>query len=95
MRGMAFNYTGSTSQSINVTSTSGLASQIYQIAQTNSASSGSLQTLISNLQSTDDDMQTQVNTHPERRGDLPDATCRRNTPTIRQPSKQPTTRWAI
>lgn len=60
--GMAFNYTGSTSQSINVTSTSGLASQIYQIAQTNSANSGSLQTLISNLQSTDDDMQTQVNT---------------------------------
>ncbi|WP_298275396.1 flagellar filament capping protein FliD [uncultured Bradyrhizobium sp.] len=59
--GMAFNYTGSTSQSINVTSTSGLASQIYQIAQTNSANSGSLQTLISNLQSTDDDMQTQVN----------------------------------
>ncbi|KJC40821.1 flagellar hook protein FliD [Bradyrhizobium sp. LTSP885] len=60
--GMAFTYTGSTSQSINVTSTSGLASQIYQIAQTSSASSGSLQTLITNLQSSDDDMQTQVST---------------------------------
>ena len=60
--GMAFTYTGSTSQSINVTSTSGLASQIYQIAQTSSASSGSLQTLITNLQSNDDDMQTQVST---------------------------------
>jgi flagellar hook-associated protein 2 len=60
--GMAFTYTGSTSQSINVTSTSGLASQLYQIAQTSSASSGSLQTLITNLQSSDDDMQTQVST---------------------------------
>jgi flagellar hook-associated protein 2 len=60
--GMAFTYTGSTSQSINVTSTSGLASQLYQIAQTSSASSGSLQTLITNLQSTDGDLQTQVST---------------------------------
>lgn len=60
--GMAFTYTGSTSQSINVTSTSGLAAQIYQIANSNSASSGSLQTLISNLQSNDNDLQDQVNT---------------------------------
>jgi len=59
--GMAFSYTGSTSQSITVTSTSGLAAQIYQLAQTNSGSSGTLQTLISNLQSRDTDLQSQVN----------------------------------
>jgi flagellar hook-associated protein 2 len=59
--GMAFSYSGSTSQSITVTSTSGLAAQIYQIANTNSTSSGSLQTLITNLQSRDTDLQTQVN----------------------------------
>jgi flagellar hook-associated protein 2 len=59
--GMAFSYTGSTSQSITVTSTSGLASQLYQIANTSSGSSGQLQTLISNLQSRDTDLQSQVN----------------------------------
>ncbi|VIO76425.1 Flagellar hook-associated protein 2 [Bradyrhizobium ivorense] len=59
--GMAFSYTGSTSQSITVTSTSGLASQLYQLANTSSGSSGQLQTLISNLQSRDTDLQSQVN----------------------------------
>ena len=59
--GMAFTYSGSTSQSITVTSTSGLAAQIYQIANTGGASTGSLQTLIANLQSRDTDLQTQVN----------------------------------
>jgi flagellar hook-associated protein 2 len=59
--GMAFTYSGSTSQSITVTSTSGIASQIYQIANGNSTSTGSLQTLITNLQSRDTDLQTQVN----------------------------------
>jgi flagellar hook-associated protein 2 len=59
--GMAFIYSGSTSQSITVTSTSGLATQIYQIANDSSASAGSLQTLITNLQTRDNDLQTQVN----------------------------------
>jgi flagellar hook-associated protein 2 len=59
--GMAFTYSGSTSQSITVTSTSGLATQLYQIAKTSSATTGSLQTLITNLQSRDTDLQTQVN----------------------------------
>jgi len=59
--GMAFTYSGTTSQSITVTSTSGIASQIYQIANTNSSTtSGSLQTLISNLQTTDDTLTQQV-----------------------------------
>ncbi|WP_426441515.1 flagellar filament capping protein FliD [Bradyrhizobium genosp. P] len=61
--GMAFSYTGSTSQSINVSSTSGLAAQIYQIAKSaSSTSTGSLQTVISNLQSNDNSLQDQVNT---------------------------------
>ncbi|WP_245286412.1 flagellar filament capping protein FliD [Bradyrhizobium sp. ARR65] len=61
--GMAFTYTGSTSQSITVTSTSGLATQLYQIAKTYSdTSTGALQTLISNLQTQDDDYQNQVDT---------------------------------
>jgi flagellar hook-associated protein 2 len=59
--GMAFTYSGSTSQSITVTSTSGLASQIYSIANTFSESSGALQTLITNLQTQDDGYTTQVN----------------------------------
>jgi len=58
--GMAFTYTGSTSQSIAVTSTSGIAAQLYQIAHTYSATTGSLQTLISDLQSRDDTMQQKV-----------------------------------
>jgi flagellar hook-associated protein 2 len=60
--GMAFMYTGSTSQSITVTSTSGLASQIYSIANVFSESSGPLATLISDLQSQDDNYTTQVDT---------------------------------
>ncbi|WP_076859050.1 flagellar filament capping protein FliD [Bradyrhizobium mercantei] len=58
--GMAFSYTGSTSQSITVTSTSGLATQLYQLAQTNSGTSGQLQTMITNLQSRDTDLSSQV-----------------------------------
>ncbi|QPF83135.1 flagellar filament capping protein FliD [Bradyrhizobium genosp. L] len=58
--GMAFTYTGSTSQSITVTSTSGLASQLYQIAHTTSGTSGQLQTMITNLQSRDTDLSSQV-----------------------------------
>ena len=60
--GMAFMYTGSTSQSITVTSTTGLAAQIYSIANTFSESSGPLQTLINDLQSQDDGYTTQVDT---------------------------------
>ncbi|CCE00041.1 flagellar filament capping protein FliD [Bradyrhizobium sp. STM 3809] len=59
--GMAFTYSGSTSQSITVTSTQGLATQIYQLAKTASASTGSLQTLIDNLTAQDETMQSKVN----------------------------------
>ncbi|MFC5325909.1 flagellar filament capping protein FliD [Bradyrhizobium oligotrophicum] len=59
--GMAFTYTGSTSQSITVTSTQGLATQIYQIAKTASSSTGSLQTLIDSLTSQDETMTAKVN----------------------------------
>jgi flagellar hook-associated protein 2 len=58
--GMAFTYTGSTSQSITVTSTTGLAAQLYNIANTYSESSGSLQTLIDNLQTQDTTLQQKV-----------------------------------
>ncbi|MGN8543785.1 flagellar filament capping protein FliD [Bradyrhizobium sp. 13971] len=58
--GMAFTYTGSTSQSITVTSSSGLATQLYQLAHSSSGTSGQLQTLITNLQSRDTDLQSQV-----------------------------------
>ena len=59
--GMAFTYTGSSSASITVTSTSGIAAQINAIASTASNSStGSLQDLITNLQSQDDRMQQQI-----------------------------------
>jgi flagellar hook-associated protein 2 len=59
--GMAFTYTGSTAQSIVVTSTSGLATQIAQIAKDASATSGSLQGQIDSLQTQDGTMQTKVN----------------------------------
>ena len=59
--GMAFTYTGSTAQSITVTSTSGLATQIAQIAKEASANSGSLQTQIDSLQTQDSTMQQKVN----------------------------------
>lgn len=59
--GMAFTYTGSSSASITVTSTSGIAAQINAIASVASNSStGSLQDLITNLQSRDDRMQQQI-----------------------------------
>lgn len=58
--GMAFTYTGSTSQSITVTSTLGLAAQIYGISQDASASTGPLQTVIDNLTDLDNTMQSKV-----------------------------------
>ncbi|TYL95566.1 flagellar hook protein FliD [Bradyrhizobium rifense] len=58
--GMAFTYSGSTSQSITVTSTSGIATQLYQLSKTYSSSSGSLQTLITNLTDRDTDLQQKV-----------------------------------
>ncbi|MBR0819533.1 flagellar filament capping protein FliD [Bradyrhizobium liaoningense] len=58
--GMAFTYSGSTSQSITVTSTTGIASQIYQIAKNYSSSSGALQTQITSLTTRDDDLQRKV-----------------------------------
>jgi flagellar hook-associated protein 2 len=59
--GMAFTYTGSTSQSIAVTSTTGIAAQINNLATTASnSSSGTLQDLITDLQSQDDTMQQQI-----------------------------------
>lgn len=58
--GMAFTYSGSTSQSITVTSTSGIATQLYQVAKNYSSSTGVLQTLIANLTTRDDDLQQKV-----------------------------------
>jgi flagellar hook-associated protein 2 len=60
--GMAFAYTGSTSQSIAVTSTSGLATQIAQIAKNASDTTinGSFQMLIEGLQTQDTTMQQNV-----------------------------------
>ncbi|HEY0329021.1 MAG TPA: flagellar filament capping protein FliD [Rhodopseudomonas sp.] len=61
--GLAFNYRGSTSQSISVTSTSGIAAQIYSLAKTiSNTSTGSLQVLITNLQTQDDTMQQRADT---------------------------------
>lgn len=59
--GMAFTYSGSTSQSITVTSTSGIATQLYQLSKTSSSTSGSLQTLIANLTDRDTELQQKVN----------------------------------
>lgn len=59
--GMAFTYTGSSSASITVTSTSGIAAQINTIAKNASNSTtGSLQNLVTNLQSQDDSMQQKI-----------------------------------
>lgn len=58
--GMAFTYSGSASQSITVTSTSGIATQLYQVAKNYSSSSGALQTLITNLTTRDDELQQKV-----------------------------------
>ncbi len=58
--GMAFTYSGSTSQSITVTSTQGIATQLYQLSKSYSSSSGSLQTLITNLTDRDTQLQQKV-----------------------------------
>ncbi|AMN39087.1 flagellar filament capping protein FliD [Rhodoplanes sp. Z2-YC6860] len=59
--GMAFDYTGSTSQSIVVTTTSGIASLLSSIANTASdPSTGTLQTLVSNLQTEDTSLTQRV-----------------------------------
>lgn len=58
--GMAFTYSGSTSQSITVTSTSGLATQLYQIAKNYSSSTGALQTQITSLTTRDGELQQKV-----------------------------------
>ncbi|MBR0954656.1 flagellar filament capping protein FliD [Bradyrhizobium canariense] len=58
--GMAFTYSGSTSQSITVTSTLGIATQLYQIAKNYSSSSGALQTQITSLTTRDDELQQKV-----------------------------------
>ncbi len=59
--GMAFSYSGNTSQSIVVTTTPGLASALSNIASTNADPlNGSLQVLVSNLQSQDTTMQQRV-----------------------------------
>lgn len=59
--GMAFTYSGSSSQSITVSSTTGLAAQIYALAKNySSTTSGSLQTLIESLQTRDTELQSKV-----------------------------------
>lgn len=59
--GMAFTYTGSSAASITVTSTSGIAAQINSIAKAASnTSTGSLQNMVTSLQSQDDRMQQQI-----------------------------------
>ena len=59
--GMAFDYTGNTSQSITVTSTSGIASLLGSIGTTASdPSTGTLQSLVSNLQTEDTSLQQRV-----------------------------------
>ncbi|MEH2483124.1 flagellar hook-associated protein 2 [Nitrobacteraceae bacterium AZCC 2146] len=59
--GLAFTYTGSTSQSIAITATSGIAAQIHSIAKsTSNTSTGTIQSVITNLQAQDDTMQTQI-----------------------------------
>lgn len=59
--GMAFTYSGSSSQSITVTSTTGIATQLYQIAKDYSSSTGALQTQITSLTTRDDELQQKVN----------------------------------
>ncbi|WP_312015265.1 flagellar filament capping protein FliD [Bradyrhizobium liaoningense] len=58
--GMAFTYSGSTSQSITVTSSTGIASQIYQLAKDYSSSTGALQTQITGLTTRDEELQQKV-----------------------------------
>lgn len=58
--GMAFTYGGTTSQSITVTSTAGIASQIYEIAKDYASSTGALQTQITSLTARDNELQQKV-----------------------------------
>lgn len=59
--GLAFTYTGSTSQAIEVTSTSGIAAKIYNIAKgASDSNTGTLQDVISSIQTQDDSMQEQI-----------------------------------
>jgi flagellar hook-associated protein 2 len=59
--GLAFTYTGSTSQAIEITSTSGIAAKIHNIAKNASDSStGTLQDIISGIQTQDDSLQEQI-----------------------------------
>ncbi|MFH1342038.1 MAG: flagellar filament capping protein FliD [Pseudomonadota bacterium] len=59
--GLAFTYTGSTSQAIEITSTSGIAAKIHNIANNASHSStGTLQDIISGIQTQDDSLQDQI-----------------------------------
>lgn len=59
--GMAFTYTGSSSASITVTSTAGIAAQLNNVAKNASNSStGTLENQITNLQSQDTDMQSRI-----------------------------------
>lgn len=65
--GMAFSYSSTSSASVTVTSTIGIAAQINAIASAASnKTSGSLQDLITNLQSQDDRMQQQIDDINER-----------------------------
>ncbi|WP_295848771.1 flagellar filament capping protein FliD [Tardiphaga sp.] len=59
--GMAFTYSGSTAQSITISSTIGIAAQINALATTASnTSTGSLQDMVTNLQSQDTTMTQQI-----------------------------------
>jgi flagellar hook-associated protein 2 len=59
--GIAFEYTGTTSQSINLTGTNGIASMIQGLATSASdTTNGSLQTMISGLQTQDTSLSQQV-----------------------------------
>jgi flagellar hook-associated protein 2 len=65
--GMAFSYSSTSSASVTITSTIGIAAQINAIASASSnKTSGSLQDLITNLQSQDDRMQQQIDDINER-----------------------------
>ncbi|WP_441230758.1 flagellar filament capping protein FliD [Tardiphaga sp. 215_C5_N2_1] len=65
--GMAFSYSSTSSASVTITSTIGIAAQINAIASAASnKTSGSLQDLITNLKSQDDRMQQQIDDINER-----------------------------
>jgi flagellar hook-associated protein 2 len=58
--GMAFIYSGTTSQSISVTSSLGIAAQLYKIANSTSSSAGALQVHVGSLQSRDAQLQQKI-----------------------------------